>query len=71
MPLPEPTDFSDVTKSPDPTPKKKYHFAKDGMDWTAGQTFQQALAAALPAALRGKTLSFNAKIDIGITVNEV
>jgi hypothetical protein len=54
-------DFQDLTPAPNPTPKKRYALAPDNpavaqpILWPAGTTFQAALGAALPAAIRNRT----------------
>lgn len=51
-------DFTDDTPPPNPAPKKIYRLRAGVLGeipWPAGQTFQQALAAALPGAIRNRT----------------
>lgn len=68
-------DFDDVTSPPDPTPKKRYRFDTrfqgSPLPWPAGMTFQQALAAALPLAMRQKTNATDFVISIEIEAREV
>lgn len=69
-------DFDDVTPTPDPSPKKVFQFrGADGgfqvIPWTAGQTFQQAIAAELPAAVRTRINAFDATIEIIMNIREV
>lgn len=71
-------DFEETTPPPDPTPKKVYVWPArqeaDGANdipWTTGQTFQQAIAAALPVAVRQKTLAFDARIRLRIQVEQL
>lgn len=72
MPL---TDFSDQTPNPDPAPKKHYVYSSfngaSPIPWPTGQTFQQALGAALPAAIRNRTNLTDFVINITLDVREV
>lgn len=65
-----PTDFSDLTPAPNPTPKKKFYIYLENVPWTAGQTFQAALAAALPNAAQTKVLAQTLKFNISIDAFE-
>ena len=73
--MPTGDDFIDNTPPPTPNPKKRFRYPPpDGtgqIPWAAGQTFQQALASGLPAAIRGKTLPADALITITVEVQEV
>ncbi len=67
-------DFDDLTPAPDPAPKKRYQFDSrygQSIPWAAGQTFQQALAAALPAAIRQKINATDFLLNIVIEAREV
>jgi hypothetical protein len=67
-------DFIDMTPEPTPSPKKVYRWPQSGetvlIPWAVGQTFQQAIGAAIPAAIRNKTLAFSATIRLVIDVKE-
>lgn len=69
------SDFQDQTPPPTPTPKKHYHYPPIDADgvipWPAGQTFQQALGAALPPVIRQKTNQTDFTIRLDIDANEV
>jgi hypothetical protein len=71
-------DFEDLTPAPDPAPKKRYLLTpknsgavQQPIPWPAGQTFQQALGAALPTAIRNKTNLTDFKIVLVIDAQEV
>jgi hypothetical protein len=72
-----PGDFQDLTPAPDPAPKKRYLLTPKHSDsvqqpipWPAGQTFQQALGAALPAAIRNKTNLTDFRIILVVDATE-
>lgn len=69
-------DFQDITPAPNPTPKKRYLLTpgdkavSQPIPWPAGTTFQAALGAALPAAIRNKTNLTDFTISIVIDAQE-
>lgn len=66
-------DFHDTSSAPVLPPKRRHYPPPDGtgaFPWVQGDTFAQAVAAGLPAAVRTKTLPFNATIRITIDVTE-
>lgn len=69
-------DFQDMTPAPMPTPKKRYLITPQNTSglqpiaWPAGATFQAALVAALPAAVRAKTNLTDFSISIVIDAQE-
>ena len=70
-------DFDDITPTPDPTPKKRYllrpgtNGVPQPFPWPAGQTFVQAISAALPAAIKNKTNLTEFTVTIVIDAKEV
>lgn len=70
-------DFQDLTPQPDPTPKKRYLLrpgnaaVQQPISWPAGTTFQAALGAALPAAIRNKTNATDFTIEIVVDAKEI
>ena len=64
----------DLQETTRPQPKREFHFhppdSTGELTWAAGQTLQQVLAQ-LPAALRSKTLPFDAKLFLRLDVREV
>lgn len=69
-------DFQDITPAPNPAPKKRYLLEPGNgvvpqpIAWPAGTTFQSALVAALPAAIRNHTNLTDFSVTIVIDAQE-
>lgn len=65
-----PTDLTDVTPAPVPTPKKQFTFTAQ-VPGAAGQTFQQAMAAAFPPGARQRVNGSDFVINIELNIAEL